>query len=62
MKLYGLGSCTACRQAEELLKKKGFTFEYIETKEDIGVVPQLEVDGEYYKGLGRINRFIREGY
>ena len=62
MKLYGLASCTACRQAEELLKKKGFTFEYIEPKDDIGMLPQLEVDGERYKGLGRINRFIREGY
>lgn len=62
MKLYGIKSCTACVQAKELLKKKGFKFEYIEPEEDIGVLPQLEVDGEWYEGLGRINRFIREGY
>lgn len=62
MKLYGTRNCTACIQAKKLLKKKGFTFEYVEAVEDIGMLPQLEANGKVYTGLGRINRFIREGY
>ena len=62
MKLYGMKTCTACTLAEELLKSNGFTFEYVIPEEDIGVLPQLEVDGIWYEGLGRIKRFIREGY
>ena len=62
MKLYGLKSCPACQQAETLLNKKGFKYEYIETGEDIGMLPQLDVDGKRFVGLGRINRYLREGY
>ena len=62
MRLFYIKSCTACHQAQQLLTNKGFRFEYIEAVEDMGMLPLLVVDGREYRGLGRINRFVREGY